>query len=104
MPWFNRAHHDRIGPNHSPIPNTVWPQYFTSSTQHNIVADFTPQFTVETHIRVESTQSHTLENHCVAADSPCPNHTAHRMSEEDPWSNLAFGSDFQPKEDEVQVG
>jgi len=104
LPWLNRTHHDRIGTNHSSIPNTIWPQYFTPGTQHDIVADFTPQLTVETHIWVESPQSYALENHYVAADPPCPDHTADRMSEEDPWPNLALGCDFQPKENNVQVG
>jgi len=104
MPWFNRTHHHRIGANHSSIPNTVWPKYLAPSTQHDIVADFTPQFPVETHIWVESPQSHALKNHCIASDPPCPNHAADRMGKEHSWSDFALGSDFQPKKNEVQVG
>jgi hypothetical protein len=104
MLWFNRPRYHRIGANHSSIPNTVWSLYFTPGIQHNIVANFTPGLAAEAHIRVQSTQSDTLKNHHIAADPPRSNHTADRVCEKNARPDLALGCDFQPKENNVQVG
>jgi hypothetical protein len=102
--WFNRTQYDRIGTHHSPIPNTVWPLYLTAGIQHDIVPNLASRFTAETHVRAESPQPYPLKNHGVPADPPCSNHATDRMGEKYPRPNLALGRDFQPKQNNVQVG